>query len=139
MPAGEGIKDYDIVYFDPADLTAAGERQVEQGVTHLVDGAGLELDVTNEARVHLWYREKFGVDCLRYRSSEHAINTWPTTASSIGVRYERDRFVVCAPWGLRDLFALVVRPNPTCPDRSACEMKFARWAPRWARLRLVST
>jgi uncharacterized protein len=139
FPVSGGIKDYDIIYFDAADLTATAERAVKRGVARLVGRKGVELDVVNEARVHLWFREKFGVDCPPYQSSEHAISTWPTTASSIGVRYEDGRFVVCAPWGLRDVFSLVVRRNPDCPDRSACDAKFARWSARWPGLRLVST
>jgi hypothetical protein len=136
---GEGIKDYDIVYFDPGELTGKGERELERRAMSLLGHAGVDLDVTNEARVHLWYRERFGVDIRPYRSSEHAISTWPTTASSVGVRYQSNRFVVCAPWGLRDLFGLMVRPNPDCPDRSAHQQKFARWSARWPALRLTSS
>ena len=40
----------------------------------------------NETRVHLWYEAHFGYRIDPYASVEDAINTWPTTATSIGVR-----------------------------------------------------
>ena len=46
-----GITDYDVVYFDPHDLTAGGEQAVEAAVASLVPSAGdAKVDVTNEAR-----------------------------------------------------------------------------------------
>ena len=54
-----GIKDYDIVYFDEQDLSEAAEKAVEAQVTKLL-GANAALDVTNEARVHTWYDQRFG-------------------------------------------------------------------------------
>ena len=50
---GEGIKDYDVVYFDPAELNGAGEHELERRAMSLLGHAGVHVDVTNEARVHL--------------------------------------------------------------------------------------
>ena len=87
---------------------------------------GPKLDVRNQARVHLWYERRFGRPLAPYRSVEHAIATWPTTATSIGVRAEGDNFAVSAPFGLADLFALTIRPNTTLVDRAGYEGKAAR-------------
>jgi hypothetical protein len=131
---GRGVKDYDVVYFDPADLSAEAEARTEHAVTELVREHGIEVDVTNEARVHTWYGERFGRAIDPYTSVEHAISTWPTTASSVGVRSDETGFVVCAPYGLRDLLAMVVRPNKAIVDRGVYEAKAARWAATWPRL-----
>lgn len=132
-----GIKDYDLVYFDPSDLSLESERQIEEEVARRLSDHGVALDVKNEARVHLWYAERFGRHLDPYRSTEDAIATWPTTASSVGVRQDGAGFVVCAPFGLADLFALVARPNKTLVTRDVYEEKTARWALRWPRLQVI--
>ena len=131
-----GIRDYDVVFHDPADLTEATERRIEPDVTALV-GGDVRLDVTNEARVHLSYERRFGRPLAPYRSAEHAISTWPTTASSVGVRADGGDFVVCAPFGLADLYAMVVRANTALVDRSVYEAKAERWRREWPQLTVL--
>src|SRR3954469_22360687 len=99
-----GIKDYDLVYFDPVDLSAETERSLAEEVTRRLAPLGITTDVKNQARVHLWYEQRFGFRIDPHPSSEDAIATWPTTASAVGVRAGGDAFVVCAPFGLADLF-----------------------------------
>lgn len=129
-----GIKDYDLVFFDSRDLSAKREQDLEAAIERDLGGLGVSIDVKNEARVHLWYHTAFGRRIPPYRSTEHAIGTWPTTASSVGVRYDDERFIVCAPFGLRDLFAMTVRANPTLIDKGVYEAKTARWSKNWPRL-----
>jgi uncharacterized protein len=135
--ATTGIRDYDIVYFDPDDLTAGTEKALEDELQRQFAHLGSRLDVTNEARVHLWYPERYGIRIPPYRSSEHAISTWPTTASSIGVRRDREEFVVCAPCGLSDLYSLTVRPNRALIDEVVYRDKTTRWRRQWPRLSVL--
>jgi len=132
-----GIKDYDLVYFDAQDLSAEREAATERRARETLADMNVELDVTNEARVHLWYPKRFGPTIPPYRSTEHAISTWPTTASSVGVRVHRDSLVVCAPFGLHDLFAMVVRPNKAIINEHVYDEKASRWAEHWPRLRVL--
>ena len=129
-----GIKDYDIVYFDAEDLSEPAEKAVAARVTELLGANGAALDVTNEARVHTWYEQRFGRSLAPYRSVEHAIATWPTTASSIGVRCDDGDFVVCAPFGLADLFAMVLRANTTLVEEPVYRAKAERWCATWPQL-----
>jgi hypothetical protein len=133
-----GIKDYDLVYFDPIDLSDEAERQIEEKVARRLSGLDVVVDVKNEARVHLWYAERFGRHLEPYASTEDAIATWPTTASCVGVRQENDDFMVCAPFGLADLLGMVARPNKTIVTRDVYEEKVSRWAARWPRLRIIA-
>jgi hypothetical protein len=132
-----GVRDYDVVYHDPADLTEANERRIEAEVTARVGADGVRVDVTNEARVHQWYERRFGRALAPYRSVEHAIATWPTTASSVGVRADGGDFVVCAPFGLADLYAMVVRANTALVDRPVYEAKAERWRREWPGLTVL--
>jgi uncharacterized protein len=130
------IIDYDLVYFDPDDLSREAELAAEEAAC-LAFGAGARIDVTNEARVHLWYEHKFGVKLQPYESAEAAISTWPTTASSIGVTNRDGRFAICAPFGTDDLWALIVRPNKVLVTRQVYEAKVARWSATWPRLTII--
>jgi uncharacterized protein len=132
-----GIRDLDVIYFDPDDLTKAGEEHVERALRDALPNVTAGIDVTNEARVHLWYEERFGRPLAPYRSATHAILTWPTTATSVGVKLVDQRLTVCAPFGLRDLFTLTVRPNKTLVTREVYESKASRWAETWPKLSVV--
>jgi hypothetical protein len=132
-----GIKDYDLVYFDAADLRIETESEIEAEVADRLGGRGIVVDVKNEARVHLWYEQRFGRHLEPYRSTGDAIATWPTTASSVGVRYDGHTFVVCAPFGLADLISMVARANKTIVTRDVYEEKVARWAAQWPQLTVI--
>ncbi len=132
-----GINDYDIAYFDHDDLTETTENAIEAEVAALAGVCGAKIDVTNQARVHLWYEQRFGHSLAPYRSVEHAIATWPTTATSVAVRSEWSGLVVSAPFGLADLFAMVVRPNATLVPQTVYEAKAERWARLWSRLTVM--
>jgi hypothetical protein len=131
------IKDLDLVYFDATDLSEETENAYLQRVCHKVGGLSIHMDVKNEARVHLWYEKRFGYPIKPYASLEDAINTWPTTATSIGVRRTSDESVVYAPYGLDDLFAMVVRPNKQQITPEVYAAKVRRWLQSWPSLEIV--
>jgi uncharacterized protein len=109
-----------------------------QGLVNLlVATLGGVHDVKNQARVHNSYERRFGRHLEPYRSTGDAIATWPTTASSVGVRYDGHTFVVCAPFGLADLFSMVARANKTIVTRDVFEEKVARWAAQWPQLTVI--
>jgi uncharacterized protein len=135
-PPGSGIKDYDLVYFDAGDLSwEAEDRSIRKG-QEVFAGVPAEVEIRNEARVHLWYAEKFGVSCAPYQSTESAIDTFPATACCLGVRLEPGgRWRVYAPYGLADVFNLVVRPNPAVrAPESVYAAKVERWTRQWPEL-----
>lgn len=137
-PAADGIKDYDLVYFDGADLSEAAERAAGDRVRHVLSGLACPVDVRNQARVHLWYEAKHGVPCPPYTSTENAIDTFPATAGCLGVRLDADgAWRTYAPYGLSDVFNLVVRPNPVLAPRGVYASKAARWRQRWPELTVL--
>jgi uncharacterized protein len=54
-PAELGIKDVDLVYFDATDLSLEAEVAQEQRLNRQLKILPVQLDVKNEARVHLLY------------------------------------------------------------------------------------
>jgi hypothetical protein len=87
-PAEFGLKDVDLIYFDPQDLSAETEANHERRLRDLFRGLAIKIDVKNEARVHLWYKDHFGYAIEPYSSSADAIATFPTTATSVGVPHQ---------------------------------------------------
>lgn len=130
------ICDYDLVYFD-ADVSEEHERAVALAARRAVDDLQIKLDVKNQARVHLWYGSRFGFEIQPYRSLEDAISTWPTTATALGVRLVGAEFQVFAPFGLHDLFDLVIRANRIQITPEIYDAKAARWGLRWPLLRML--
>ena len=73
------------------------------------------VEVRNQARVHLWFAQKFGADepYPPLENSAAALKRFVATAFCVGVRLEPDDTLrVWAPFCLEDLFALRLRPNP---------------------------
>lgn len=131
-----GISDFDFVYFDACDVRAEAEADVAQRVAQIAP-AGVTLDVKNEARVHLWYERHFGYPIAPYPSLEAAIDSWPSTATAVGVRLVGGRLSVYAPFGLSDLFDLIIRPNKRQVTKEIYEAKAAKWASKWPALTVL--
>jgi uncharacterized protein len=134
QPAKFGLKDVDLIYFDEQDLSFEAEADHERRLRDLFQHLPIKLDVKNEARVHLWYEDRFGYAIKPYSSSADAIATFPTTATAVGVRQICSKLECCAPFGLDDLFSLVVRPNKRQITRAIYEAKVDRWRSIWPRL-----
>jgi hypothetical protein len=127
--------DIDLVFFDPASLRPEREEEVRNAL--VARSPYLPWDVKNQAAVHLWYPEAFGVEVEPLRSVEEGVASWPETASAVAVRLMTDgELRVVAPLGLDDLFGLIWRRNPrrvtVAEYRRRVEEKFT--PDRWPRV-----
>jgi hypothetical protein len=111
-----GIRDYDVAYHDDSDTSYEAEDVVIRRVAAQFDEPLKSwVEVRNQARVHLWFEKKFGADepYPPLKSSADALKRFVATAFCVGVRMEADDSLsVFAPFGLEDLFAMHLRPNP---------------------------
>lgn len=126
-----GIKDYDIGYFDP-DTSYEAEDAVIQRVAAAFDPPLREMvEVRNQARVHLWFEGKFGEPYEPLNASAEALERFTSATFAVGARLARDgSMTILAPFGLEDLFALRLRPNPirkTGGFQRTAEAAKARW------------
>ncbi len=131
-----GIKDYDIVYFD-SDLSYEKEDETIKYVESLLKDLDVSYDIKNEARVHLWREEKFGAPIEPYSSVEEAILSWGATITSIGVRLENNELIVYAPYGLNDIFSMIVRPVKKDFSKENYEKRAEKWKAKWNRLEII--
>ena len=127
-----GIKDFDLAYFD-ADTACKAEDDVIQWVRDtFTPPLDTMVEVRNQARVHLWFEERFGEPYAPLERSSDALTRFVSPTFAIGARLKDDGdLTIIAPFGLDDIFALKVRPNPYIPkgagfDRAAASAK-ARW------------
>ena len=131
-------KDVDLAFFDPLSLGSNRERSVQREVTERAPD--ISWDVTNQAGVHLWYPQVFGVVVEPLTSSADAVGTWPETATAIGVRLLADDSIqVIAPCGLDDLFGLICRRNPRRVTKERYRRRVERMqiAKRWPRVQVL--
>jgi hypothetical protein len=112
--ADYGIKDYDLGYFDAADISYDAEDVVIRRVAAAFEPPLREMvEVRNQARVHLWFEGKFGEPYTPLSNSAEALTRFVSSTFAVGVRLRPgDRLEIIAPFGLEDLFALRLRPNP---------------------------
>ncbi|GAB3688371.1 nucleotidyltransferase family protein [Nocardiopsis oceani] len=68
-PTTHGIRDYDLFYFDSEGLSWDAEDRVIRAGAALFADLPANVEIRNEARVHLWYQEKFGAPAPRIRVS----------------------------------------------------------------------
>jgi hypothetical protein len=132
-----GIKDYDIFYYDP-DLSWDAEDAVIRRAAELFGDLGIAIELRNQARVHLWYEEKFNKPYPPLSRATDGIDRFLSHNAQVGIRANADGIEVYAPHGLDDIFAMTVRPNHTAnfhPDRY--REKALRWQECWPGLTIL--
>jgi uncharacterized protein len=134
-PARTGIKDYDLIYFDDADLSWEAEHQVVRRVGARIVDLPAPVEVRNQARVHLWFKQRFGADYPPLRSADESLTRYASFVHAVGVRLETDgRLDVIAPFGLGDLFGMLIRPNRVIDNQISHEAKAARAKAIWSEV-----
>ena len=131
-----GIKDYDIVYFDE-DLSYEKEDKVIKEIKNKLGILSDMVDVKNEARVHLWYNEKYQTKREPYSSVEDAIASWGATITCVGVRMKNDKLEVYAPYGLEDIFGMIIRPVKKDFSKEMYDERVIRWQKKWPMLKKI--
>lgn len=132
------LADVDVAYFDPSDVSEERDQKLEEDLKGLEPD--LPWDVKNQAGVHLWFESIFGHPVEPLASLEDAVATWPETATAVAVRLDaRDRLTVIAPFGLGDLFNMVVRRNPRRVSASTYSQRInsKRYTDRWPRVHIL--
>ena len=128
------VKDYDVFYFDDGDLSWEAEDRVIRRAADLFGDLGVVVEVKNQARVHLWYRERFGGDYPRLTSSRDGIDRYLMPCTCVGLSTGGDLY---APYGLDELWAGLLRMNPVNPQPARFIEKAESYRARWPWLSIV--
>lgn len=134
---GAGIRDYDLFYFDP-DTSYEAEDAVIRRAGSLFADLAVQVEVRNEARVHLWYEEHFGTPAVPFTSTADAVDHFAAKTCCFAVTADDDGGLrTYAPFGYADLFSRKVVPNPVLAPAGVYAAKTARWAAEWPSLQIV--
>jgi uncharacterized protein len=137
-PPRTGIKDYDLIYFDETDLSWGAEDQVVRDATEHMTDLPVPVEVRNQARVHLWFKQRFGLDYTPLRCADEALTRYASVVHALGVRLEADgRLDIIAPFGFDDLFDMVIRPNKVIDNEASHTAKAARAKAIWPEIIVV--
>lgn len=133
-----GIKDYDVGYFDAADTSyEAEDRIIRRAAAAFAPPLREMIEVRNQARVHLWFEGKFGEPYTPLTDSAEALTRFVSPLFAVAVRLEADDDLsVVAPFGLEDLFALRLRPNPRRPTNGFARTAASATA-RWPEIEVL--
>lgn len=126
--------DVDVLFFDNERTEPEYERQIQSALASRQPS--VRWEVVNQATVHAYTG-----DPVPYRSITEAMSRWVDPMTAVGVALGRgDTISVVAPFGLDDLFSMVVRPHLVAPraaqiyrDRVAAK----NWCARWPKVRVV--
>jgi hypothetical protein len=132
-----GIKDYDIFYFDE-DTSWEAEDAIIHRIAAATSDIGVSVEPRNQARVHLWYSDKFGVAYSPLQRATEGIDRFLMLVAQVGIRPAERGYEIYAPNGLDDVSTLTIRPN-RCPNFRAdlYETKAAAWKARWSEVTIL--
>ncbi len=133
----EDIVDYDVFYYNNDDLSWDGEDFAIRRARLLFKDLGVDVQVRNQARVHLWYEQKFGVHCQQLRSTRDGIDHFLNRSSCFGIRRSDESTYIYAPFGFEDLYTLKVRPNCRRMLPDVYYDKAKRWTKAWPALEVI--
>jgi len=133
--ADHGLSDYDLGYFDASDTSYEAEDAVIRRVAAALTPPLREMvEVRNQARVHLWFEHRFGEPYDALTHTAEALERFAAPAFAVGVRMEADSsLTIVAPFGLEDLFAMRIRPNPRREAKGLASI-VAKARARWPEL-----
>lgn len=131
-----GVNDYDLGYFDAADLSEAAEDVVIKAGAALFGDLDAIVEIRNQARVHLWFGAKHGVTRAPLTSTTDAVAHFASHTHAIAVRVDAaGEMEVLAPFGLGQLFSLHVRPVAALADKVGWNVKCQRQHRLWPEIR----
>ena len=135
LPAAWGIKDYDVFYFDE-DVSWEAENEVIVAARKLFYDLDVNIEIKNQARVHLWYGQRFGRAYPKLQSAKDGIDRYLIAGTCIGLDVVTGE--VYAPYGLSDVEEGLLRINPVNHQPDLFDQKARSYQARWPFLRRVA-
>lgn len=137
-PAGYGVRDYDVGYFDPDTSWDAEDVIIKRVAAAFDEPFRSTVEVRNQARVPIWFPAHFGEPYDPLSGTDEALERFVAPAFAIGVRLEKDDAIsVAAPLGMDDMFALILRPNPNRGVAKDWRRVVERARARWPELQVL--
>lgn len=130
------LNDIDIIYLDPEDVDEASEKRFEAILRERMPRQ--PWSIKNQTRMAMRNGDP------PYRSISQALEHWCETPTTVAVRLNSaNKIKILAPFGLTDLFDLIVRPTPFASTHSNKLAQYRErmikknWPRQWPRIRVL--
>ncbi|MFW2076791.1 nucleotidyltransferase family protein [Acinetobacter sp. ULE_I010] len=134
LPLTWGIKDYDVFYFDK-DLSFEAENKIINSAQELFRDLDINVELKNQARVHLWYSSRFGGQYPKLESTKEGIDRYLISGTCLGLDVETHQ--IYAPNGLSDTEQGILRINPKNYKLDLFYQKAKSYQDRWSWLEII--
>jgi hypothetical protein len=126
--------DIDVIWYDAEQADELSDRCLEASLAAI--DAEVKWSVKNQCRMHTRNGD------AAYESATQAMTFWPETATAVAVRLNScDEIEIAAPFGLDDLFALVLKATPRFSgEKYPMFLERAnskQWLAKWPKLNVV--
>lgn len=135
-PSFTGVKDIDVFYFDASDLSYEAEDRVIKRLTAQFAHLPVPIEPRNQARVHLWFPQKFNQPFGPLASSSEMLGRYASKTHAVAARLEDDdTLTIVAPFGLDHIFSFNMVPNRVLENNApAHTAKAARAQSIWPEI-----
>ena len=134
LPLTWGIKDYDVFYFDE-DLSFQSEDKIIKAAQALFIDLDINIELKNQARVHLWYNSRFGRQYPNLKSTKDGIDRYLISGTCLGLDINNNK--IYAPNGLSDTEQGILRINPKNYNLDLFHQKAKSYQDRWSWLKII--
>jgi len=124
------LNDVDVIYFDTCKTSREDDIRIEYQLNNILPE--INWSVKNQSRMNIRNGHK------QYANCNEAISFWPETATSIAVKLNSENNIeYIAPYGLDDLFNLLVVPTPSFDLKTyTLRIKKKSWDKKWKKLNI---
>ncbi len=134
----EGISDYDVIYFG-RNLSWEAENEIIGQCHSVFKDLSVDIEIRNQARVHLWYKDKYGITYSPLKNATHSLWRYPSRTSAIAITKDGDNsYRLAAPFGIDHALSMRVEPNRRAGIRDVYKSKAERWLEEWPSLKVCN-
>jgi len=124
--------DVDLVYYNSKGNDKKTDEKLSQ---KLKEQTGINFEVINEFYAHTFN------NISPYKSTADALSQWPETVTALGIKLEKGKLKLIAPYGVGDLVNLIIRPSPNFQGDQKIVKERAKkkqWLKKWPKLKFSS-
>lgn len=134
-PSMQNVKDIDVIYFDDSDLSYEAEDVVIRDMDKRFADAPVPVEVRNQARVHLWFPDRFGHEVAPLDNALQSLERYASKTHAVAVQLDiSGEMNIAAPFGLDDIFSFRIVPNHALDNQYAHDEKGARAKACWPQI-----
>lgn len=143
MPEMYGIEDIDIIYFDKKETSYEREDEIIKTVKgNVTNNIANILDIKNQARVHLWFKQKYGKEIKPYHDIKNVFDRMSTSLQKCALEISKNDTIlrIYDNHFISDVKSMVIRRNNKSQyDESGFLEKAKKWIDLYPDLKIIKT